>query len=67
MSVLPSAGWPRRSLAPETYRLLAKTLPDLLNSEFTAEMEAVLDEIAAAIKIGSPICAVGIAITSNRH
>jgi DNA topoisomerase-1 len=42
----------KRKLAPtqlgtETYRLLAKTLPDLLNSEFTAEMEAVLDEIAA--------------------
>jgi DNA topoisomerase-1 len=34
-------------LGTETFRLLLKTMPDLLNSEFTADMEAVLDDIAA--------------------
>ena len=37
-------------LGIETFRLLLKTMPDLLNSEFTAEMEAVLDDIATGEK-----------------
>lgn len=41
----------KRKLAPtqlgmETYRVLAATVPDLLKSEFTAEMEAALDAIS---------------------
>ncbi|NEQ29538.1 MAG: type I DNA topoisomerase [Leptolyngbya sp. SIO4C5] len=45
----------KRKLAPsklgmETYRVLAATVPDLLKSDFTAEMEAALDAIAQGEK-----------------